>query len=344
MDIFFYILVPVYNVEKYINECIESVLNQTYNNYMLVLVDDGSPDRSGDICDEYATKDSRIIVIHQENRGLFATRQRAISYVRNINKDDNSYIIFLDSDDFLRLNALERISWAVRTYSADLIIYGYERVLGTKVVWNYSFVNGNDNLITDKRSLYKKVFSNRQYNSLCSKAVSMRLFNVKADYSLDYSISYGEDLIQSISLYKDCQKAYFLNDVLYEYRVNPNSMTEKINLSAYLDHRVRLRVMNFLLKEAVFTKDDWAIYLGACDSFIMEDIENVILSKLPIKEKKKFLYDMFNCYYYTHYLYKQKKKYNNVRLRIISSLFKKKMMNSLIVIGLLGGFFKKTKQ
>ncbi len=341
MDTFFYILVPVYNVEKYINECIESVLNQTYKNYMLVLVDDGSPDRSGKICDEYAINDSRIIVIHQENRGLFATRQRAISYVRNTNKNDNFYIIFLDSDDFLRSNALERISLAIKTYSADLIIYGYERILGTKVVWNYSFGNGIDNPITDKRSLYKKVFSNRQYNSLCSKAVSMRLLDAKVDYSSDFNISYGEDLIQSINLYKDCQKAYFLNEVLYEYRVNPNSMTEKINLPAYLDHRVRTRVMEFLIKEDVFTKDDWSIYLGACDSFVMEDIENVILSRLPVKQKKEFLNDMFNCCYYKHYLYKQKKKYNNVKSKIISSLFENKMMNSLIVIGFLGRFLKK---
>ena len=73
----------------------------------------------------------------------------------------------------------------------------------------------------------------------------------------------------------------------------------------------------------------------------MEDIENVILSRLPVKQKKEFLNDMFNCCYYKHYLYKQKKKYNNVKSKIISSLFENKMMNSLIVIGFLGRFLKK---
>ena len=67
---YFFILVPVYNVEKYIRKCIESVLNQTRQNFKLILVDDGSPDRSGDICEEYAAKDDRIIVIHQKNQGL----------------------------------------------------------------------------------------------------------------------------------------------------------------------------------------------------------------------------------------------------------------------------------
>ena len=97
------IIVPVYNVESYLSECIESVLNQIYPNYEMILIDDGSTDGSGVLCDELAAKDARIRVIHQENGGLSAARNTGI---RNSTGD---YILFLDSDDFLDPDATEEL-------------------------------------------------------------------------------------------------------------------------------------------------------------------------------------------------------------------------------------------
>lgn len=89
------VIVPVYKVEKYIYECIDSVLNQTYANIEIILVDDGSPDRCGEICDEYAQKDNRVIVIHQQNAGLSAARNAGIRLATG------KYICFIDSDDYV---------------------------------------------------------------------------------------------------------------------------------------------------------------------------------------------------------------------------------------------------
>ena len=83
----FYICVPVYKAEKYIHKCITSVLNQTYGNFKLILVDDGSPDKCGEICDEYAKQDDRVVVIHQKNMGLLAARQAANRKVIEIHKN-----------------------------------------------------------------------------------------------------------------------------------------------------------------------------------------------------------------------------------------------------------------
>ena len=95
------IIIPIYNVEKYSDECITSVINQTYKNIEIILVDDGSPDNCGKICDNYALKDKRIKVIHEKNGGL--------SFARNtgLNIATGEYVYFLDSDDYLTDNAIE---------------------------------------------------------------------------------------------------------------------------------------------------------------------------------------------------------------------------------------------
>ena len=95
------VIVPVYKTEKYVAECIDSILAQTYTNFRLILVDDGTPDRAGAICDEYAAKDERITVIHQENAGVTRARARGVKEA-----EDSVWVTFVDSDDKLHPNAL----------------------------------------------------------------------------------------------------------------------------------------------------------------------------------------------------------------------------------------------
>lgn len=110
------IIVPVYKVEKYIHRCIESAFAQTYRNWELILVDDGSPDRCGQICDSYASEDSRIHVIHKRNGGLSSARNAGLKICKG------DYIAFLDSDDYLMPNALEDLIHASVSQKADLVM------------------------------------------------------------------------------------------------------------------------------------------------------------------------------------------------------------------------------
>ena len=112
------VIVPVYKVEKYIAECIESILAQTYTNFRLILVDDGSPDDAGRICDEYAKKDKRITVIHQENAGVTRARACGVEEAK-----DCEWITFVDGDDTLPIDALTRLMALVNS-EADIIL-GY---------------------------------------------------------------------------------------------------------------------------------------------------------------------------------------------------------------------------
>lgn len=114
------IIVPIYKVEKFLPKCIESILNQTYSDFELILVDDGSPDKCPEICDEYAAKNQRIIVIHQKNSGVSAARNAGLK------KAKGQYIGFVDPDDFIAQDMYEKMVQAVEQSAAELVICGYD--------------------------------------------------------------------------------------------------------------------------------------------------------------------------------------------------------------------------
>lgn len=111
------IIVPIYKVEKYLKECLDSILSQTFRNLQIILIDDGSPDGCGAICDEYALRDDRIIVIHSQNGGLSAARNKGLALC------DGEYVLFLDSDDYLEQNAVEVLYQTAEKDKLDILLY-----------------------------------------------------------------------------------------------------------------------------------------------------------------------------------------------------------------------------
>ena len=114
------IIVPIYKVEKFLPKCIESILNQTYSDFELILVDDGSPDKCPEICEEYAAKDQRIVVIHQKNSGVSAARNAGLK------RAQGQYIGFVDPDDFISLDMYEKMEHAMEMSGMEMVICGYD--------------------------------------------------------------------------------------------------------------------------------------------------------------------------------------------------------------------------
>ena len=108
------VIVPVYKVENYLRDCLDSIINQTYTNLEIILVDDGSPDKSGEICEEYARKDSRITVYHTENKGQAHARNYGLDRCRG------DYITFIDSDDIAKINYVEKLFSLLKDYDSDM--------------------------------------------------------------------------------------------------------------------------------------------------------------------------------------------------------------------------------
>lgn len=316
-SILFYILVPVYNVEHYIDDCIRSVLNQTYQKFRLVLVDDGSLDLSGKICDEYAKKDRRIWVIHQENQGLLAARTAARQYVTEQEDWKFSYIVYLDSDDSLKCNALEIINQMIVTQACDMVVYGMDRVMDGKVIQKFDSEHSFIGTISDKGMLYKIVFGSAQYNPLWRKAISAWLLS-EEDYSRLYYICHAEDLLQSIPYYENCHKVCFIQDALYNYTLNPNSITQSVSYENYrIDSTVRKTVWDFLESQNVWVKKDYDEYL----TYLRKNLTNEVktISRFDISTENTYrLYDEINADVY-YQLVLQSRKCTDWTLNCLAS-------------------------
>ena len=324
MNILFYILVPVYKVEKYIHECIASVLNQSYQNFRLVLVDDGTPDASGRICDEYAEKDDRLHVIHQTNMGLMAARDAAVNYIQSAYSLENAYVLSLDSDDSLKPDALEKIVAILQKKHFDMIIYGMDRVASGRIVQPFSKDSTESFMEKDKRSLYKRVFSSQKYNPVCRKAIKAELIPDK-NYREYYAFSKGEDLLRSIDLYKAVSSVYFLQESLYNYTINPNSITQTVDASNYkVDFTIREKVLEFLREEDVFTEEDWREYRGFCVSLITDAARMIGGFSVSRKEKREFYDKIAASDFYTQNL-KGKTFKSNRKTRLLFGAFEKRM-------------------
>ena len=129
------IVLPIYNVEKYLNRCINSIVNQTYKNLEIILVDDGSPDKCSQMCDEWEKKDTRIKVVHKQNEGLGMARNTGIE---NATGD---YICFFDSDDYLELTAIEKLYKLAKKTDSDIVTYGYSKVDDSGNIYEKSIPN-----------------------------------------------------------------------------------------------------------------------------------------------------------------------------------------------------------
>ena len=122
------VIVPVYKVEPYLNRCVDSILRQTYQDFELILVDDGSPDRCGEICGEYARQDGRVHVIHKENGGLSDARNAGIDWVEA--NSDSQWLIFADSDDWVHPELLARLLDAATAFDLKISVCGYQETEG----------------------------------------------------------------------------------------------------------------------------------------------------------------------------------------------------------------------
>ena len=331
------ILVPVYNVEKYLKECLESIIQQSKQAYEVILVDDGSTDNSGKICDEYAQDYTYFKTFHKRNEGLLSARRFAI------NKASGNWYIFLDSDDALKSNAIQIIYDAIQNQSPDCIIYGLDRVRNGSIVKPFIPEIDINKLISDKAYLYELVFTHSSLNSLCRKAIRADIST--EDYSSYYGISLAEDLLQSIEIYKKGDRFLFLCDSLYNYTVNEKSITNTISIDNYkIDYTVRELVVSFLNRENVFSKDQWERYNQFSLNIFVNQIKTVLSFKASADEIKRLLNEMRQADYYKTYVSKIIPHSNDLLERMIYYTFRHEYDNMLLLVNKLYGVKRRMKQ
>jgi len=241
----FSILVPVYNVEKYLRQCVESVLSEKFDDYELILVNDGSTDGSPTICQEYAVKDKRIKYYPKDNEGLLLTRRYSIRKARG------DYVLFLDSDDYWEPGILTRLNNAIEESKADMILFRFKRIRDDgSLIYEDKDVFPDKTLFKEnnKEDFIRKFVSSSRLNTLWSKCVKRIIIDNDADYSV-FKDKKGEDLLQSIALIKNAQSVYYINDVLYNYRLSETGRGRNFKLKYISDYEsVREHVYYCLLQ------------------------------------------------------------------------------------------------
>ena len=246
---FFSVVVPVYNVEKYLGECLQSLSAQSFRDFEIILVDDGSTDNSGKLCDEFAKCHDNAKVIHKKNEGLLLARRTGI---RECTGD---FIIHCDSDDYIASDALEKISEVIVTNHPDMVMYGYDVVDDERAIKEEHFTVFADYQTFDeenKEELILQLCSSTWLNNMVTKATRRELVDVDEDYTEFKSLKMGEDLFQVIPLVKQCKSFVYIAKPLYFYRYNPAGMSKNINRS-YLDNHFMVsdRLYELLRNEEV---------------------------------------------------------------------------------------------
>jgi glycosyltransferase involved in cell wall biosynthesis len=224
-------LVPVYNVKNYLEQCVDSMLSQTYRNFEIILVDDGSNDGSETICDRYQEKYPEYVkVIHQKNGGLVCARQTGIENANGL------YCVFVDSDDFVEPKLLEEIDKVFsKNDNIDMVIYSFCYYAHGKKTHRKSVLSETEVFFEgeNKKELYEALMYSTKITSLWTKAVKTEILkNDTVSYKEYYQNSMGEDWFRSISLLTDAKRIGYINLPLYNYRIDNIGMTRVFSLQS----------------------------------------------------------------------------------------------------------------
>lgn len=272
------VLIPLYNVEQYIARCLDSVLSQTYQNFEIVVVNDGSPDNSIHVVKIYAERDKRIRIIENgENMGLAWTRMVGYTNARG------SYIVFLDSDDFLPKDALKNLRSAIETTKADIIIGNFQKV-DSKGVYgkksNNKLLYGNG-----KRTVFKSLLKNEISQSLCGKMYNIKLFK-DHKYVTYKNFVNAEDGFLLYQIIENTNNIRVIDNIVYHYYQNQTSSTNS-NLT---ENGVKSIVTHWNALNTVFRNDKELNYLcfkrNARSYIAMMRHYNLIQNYLEIDELK----------------------------------------------------------
>lgn len=219
------IIIPIYNIDKWLTRCLESITAQTYGNLQVILVDDGSTDDSGKICNQYQAKDNRIIVIHTKNRGLVRARKEGLNIATG------EYIGFVDGDDYILPQMFAKLEEVAESTHADIVHCGYIEKKDNEqddIKMNYTQGKYSIESSEEKKAFIEQYIlgSNHEYITYSIWSKLYRADVIRWAYAKVPDIqSYGEDLISLINCVKKAQSIYLLHEAMYCYTCREDSMS-----------------------------------------------------------------------------------------------------------------------
>lgn len=281
-------LIPVYNVKNYIRTCLDSVLAQRGADFEVVLLDDGSTDGSGAICDEYARKYPEIVrVIHKENEGLFMTRRRGFAEAKG------DWFVCVDSDDYVSADHLQTIVDAIGKYDCDMVMFDYESVYPDAHAEPSGIDIREPRLFTgaDKQELYARRLLKNKYNNMWSRALRRDIVDFETDYSVYGVRNMCEDAIQVYELYTRAQKIIFLPQPLYAYRRNIASISANVTMDYWHAIQVSYELGWKYAERWAVPEETARAYAARCVSFYCDFLSWLLMDSGIEKSAQRSVFD-----------------------------------------------------
>lgn len=283
------VIVPVYNVEKYIDKCIKSILEQEYSELHVILIDDGSTDASGKICDEYAKKDKRIEVVHKNNGGLSDARNTGLKLSRN------EWIAFIDGDDFIHPSYFKKMMSVMENYNTDVVVTGVEKISEEHIeAFDKEICSGTDIVVIEKNNILKQLVERDELTVIqCNK-----LFRKEILDGIEFPVGrkHEDTFVIHEELYK-CNRIAYIEESLYYYVQRSGSIMHSEGIESVLDAIDALVARIEFFKEHSCNSDlQWASNM--LFKYIMWKYEEAVEGKDTAKEtvlSKKY------TEYYKHY-------------------------------------------
>ena len=293
------IIVPVYNVEYYLDKCLDSLINQTYKNLEIIVINDGSTDNSGIICQEYAQKDNRIVYIEKENGGQ--------SEVRNMGLDrmTGSYVTFVDSDDWIELDYVEILYKKITEYQADIAVGNYYSFNETERMYYFHiFGDSYHEKVYDNVSIFENLYESQEMKSFALISVWGKLYKADLVKHLRFDIGkLGEDGYLNQKIYLLAEKTIYLNKGLYAYRQREGSssriwtekwmhalvdaMSERITLLANMGYPLEKHLAVYRQMLEVSLANGQASGLSDTATYKEFEMKRTLLNHLSIQEQKE---------------------------------------------------------
>lgn len=325
------VIVPVYNVEKYLDRCIQSILNQTFTDFELILVNDGSPDNCGKICDEYAKKDNRVKVIHKQNAGVSAARNTGID------KACGEYIMFVDSDDYIDLDMLKKML-SMSSSSVDLIVSSIKMITMDNGKENYFLME--DKIYTIEGLLLDFLLQSFPIICLCGPCCKLYKSNIVKTNNVRFNtgMSLGEDTCFNLDYIKKCEKNIVtMSSCYYNYiREREDSLFTKFRISYYHDSKTvferKMQIAEKLNLDDNIKSDMTRNYINRCISNILK-ASNTSDQK-TVKEYLTLLAD--DEFFVKNYIHLK----SNLKSYLVAKLIVKKKFTLIFIIIKIRNFLK----
>lgn len=303
------IIVAVYNAECYIKHCLETLIRQTFKDIEFILIDDGSTDNSGRICDNFAKNDERIRVIHKLNEGIAATRQLGLEVAKG------DFIIYVDSDDYIESDMIKKM-YDCFTDDVDMVVCGYYTESS-----NYTITN-KVNAISRPYDFLSSILEGKTMGALWNKMVRRSAYN---DLRFHNDIFYSEDvLLLSEMLLRNIRNIKYLSCPLYHYVIHSNSLTRIVTRDSFKNKFMFLDYLESCLLKYNYSN------IGIINILNLNYIKSMVVSQLYCHKEISLFYKKRKKYFIKNYNYKIIICLKKIELYIYRTIYSDKFLIQIL--------------